>query len=244
MRPRLRPVAAEPGAKAEQETRDMIVIVVGQSKGGVGKTTVAVNLAGDIVRYGSSVAVVDADPQGGASHWSRPRQLSFPVRHHVLTTLNKLVWIRNVLKTGSDVVVVDLPAGLGPIFETAVMIADLLVVPCGPSSLDIGGAEGTIARAREVKRSDASGAPLKIVCVPMRVDSSHEEGSQIVDALSELGETVGPSLSCNVAFVRCFAAGVTVSSDQGAESAAEEVAQLSRFLLKQTKPQQNHVARS
>ena len=222
----------------------MIVIVVGQSKGGVGKTTVAVNLAGDIVRYGSSVAVIDADPQGGATHWSRPRQLRFPVRHHVLTTLNKFVWIRNVLKTGSDVVVVDLPAGLGPIFETAVMIADLLVVPCGPSSLDIGGAEGTVARAREVKRSDPSGAPLKIVCVPMRVDRSHEEGSQIVDALSELGESVGPSLSYNVAFVRCFAAGVTVSSDQGSESAAEEVAQLSRYLLRQTKPQHDHVARS
>ncbi len=222
----------------------MIVIVVGQSKGGVGKTTVAVNLAGDIVRYGGSVAVIDADPQGGASHWSRPRQLSFPVRHHVLTARNQLLWVRNVLKTGSDVVVIDLPAGLGPIFETAVMIADLLVVPCGPSSLDIGGAEGTIARAREVRRTDPSGSSLKIVCVPMRVDSSHEEGSQIFDALSELGESVGPSLSYNVAFVRCFAAGVTVSSDQGSESAAEEVAQLSRFLLKQTKPQHDRLTQS
>ena len=222
----------------------MIVIVVGQSKGGVGKTTVAVNLAGDIARYGSSVAVVDADPQGGASHWSRPRQLNFPVRQHLLTPRNQLVWVRNVLKTGTEFVVLDLPAGLGPIFETAVMIADLLVVPCGPSSLDIGGAEGTIARAREVRRSDRSGAPLKIVSVPMRVDTSHEEGSQIVDALSELGETVGPSLSYNVAYVRCFAAGVTVSSSHGSESAAEEVAQLSIFLLKQTKPRQSSPMRN
>ena len=148
------------GVEREKGRRDMIVIVVGQSKGGVGKTTLAVNLAGDIIRYGSSVSVVDADPEGGASHWSRPRQLSFPVRHQVLTATNRLIWVRNVLKSGSDVVVVDLPAGLGPIFETAIMIADLLVVPCGPSSLDIGGAEGTIARAREVRRSDPTGASL------------------------------------------------------------------------------------
>ena len=78
----------------------------------------------------------------------------------------------------------------------------------------------------------------------MRVDTSHEEGSQIFDALSELGEAVGPSLSYDVAFVRCFAAGVTVSSSQGSGSAAEEVARLSKFLLKQTKPQPKHATQA
>ena len=221
----------------------MIVIVVAQSKGGVGKTTLAVNVAGELVRYGSSVAVVDADPQGGAFHWSRPHQLGFPVRQCLMTSRNQLVWVKNVLKTGSDIVVVDLPAGLGPIFETAVIIADLIVVPCGPSSLDIGGAGGTIARAREVKRSDPSGGPLKIVTVPTRVDVAHEEGSQIIDALDELGEPVGPSLSYDVAFVRCFAAGETVTSGDWGESAKHEVGRLSLFLLRQVLPRQKQATR-
>ena len=41
----------------------MIVIAVVQGKGGVGKTTLAINLAGEIVSFGRSVGVVDADPQ-------------------------------------------------------------------------------------------------------------------------------------------------------------------------------------
>ena len=76
----------------------------------------------------------------------------------------------------------------------------------------------------------------------MRVDTSHEEGSQIFGALDELGEAVGPPLSYDVAFVRCFAAGVTVSAAQGSPSAAEEIGRLSMFLLKQTKPKQSHAA--
>ena len=47
----------------------MAVIAVIQQKGGVGKSTISANLAGELVRFGRSVAVVDLDPQHS------PRQL-------------------------------------------------------------------------------------------------------------------------------------------------------------------------
>ncbi len=214
----------------------MIVIVVAQSKGGVGKTTLAVNVAGDITRYGRTVTLVDADPQGSAHQWAEPRKLNFPVRHELLTLRNQLLWARNVLKSGSDFVVVDLPAGFGTIFETAIAIADLLVVPSGPSSLDIGAARATIAKAREIRRGDVSGPLLKVATVPTRVDMAHEEGTEIMEALLDLGEPVAPPLSYDVDFVRSFTAGTTVSAEDQGGRASEDVKKLSLFLMRQVLP--------
>lgn len=214
----------------------MIVIAVAQSKGGVGKTTLAVNVAGEITRYDRSVTLVDADPQGGASRWAEPRRLDFPVHHEVFTPRNPLLWVRNVLKSGSDFVLVDLPAGFGPAFDAAVTIADLVVVPSGPSSLDLGAARTTIAKARDVRRTDPGGPPLKFVTVPTKVDLAFEEGAEIVEALHDLGEPVATPLSYDAAFVRSFTTGTTVSTSDGGSRARGDVRKLSLFLLRQVLP--------
>jgi len=57
----------------------MTTVAVLSQKGGVGKTTLAVNLASELARDGSDVLVVDPDPQGAASRWpaiSHPPTLS------------------------------------------------------------------------------------------------------------------------------------------------------------------------
>lgn len=208
----------------------MIVISIVQQKGGVGKTTLAINLAGELRSRGSKVLVIDADPQASAATWAAPRKLGFDVRAEVLAADKLSQWIRSVLKQPVDYVVVDTPAGLGPVFDAAVDIADLIIVPSGPSSLDLNAARATLGRIAEALRRDP-GLRARIVAVPTRVERQTPEGQQITGELEGYGEMVAPALSHDVYFVRAFTQGVSVCTAAPASNAAGEIRNLTDFLL-------------
>lgn len=208
----------------------MQVIALVQRKGGVGKTTVAINLAGEIAKRGRAVTVVDADPQGSAMAWAGLRKLPFTVRHSVLDRTSLSIWIKNVLKTRADVVIVDTPGDLGPAFKATIEIADLVLMPCGPSSLDINAVRQSIAKLQEQAKAAKQRSPA-LVLVPTRVDPSTMEGQQISAELGELGQVVAPSLSNDIAFVRAFTAGEPVCLAAANSRADLETRALAEFVL-------------
>ncbi len=55
------------------------VIAIVHQKGGVGKTTVSVCLAGELARRGIPLSLIDADKTGSARSWADPGRLQFPV---------------------------------------------------------------------------------------------------------------------------------------------------------------------
>jgi len=191
------------------------IVSVVQRKGGVGKTTVAISLAGELHRRGIPVDVIDADPQRSAADWAAPGRLPFRISELPLEVGGAAAWAKQVHATQGVVTIIDTPPHEYAV-GAAVAVANVVVIPCTPSGLDLSATEQTIsaiAFARRKRDTD-----VLTLLVPSRVDPRTLEGQQIVEALTEMGEHVCKPIASRLAYVRAFSAGIlprghTISTD-------------------------------
>ncbi|MFW7269919.1 ParA family partition ATPase [Gluconacetobacter sp. Hr-1-5] len=115
----------------------MIVTFLNQ-KGGVGKTTLALHLAGQWAREGRRVTVIDADPQGSALDWSAQRARERLPRLFGVIGLARdtLHHEAPALAQGVDHVVIDGPPRVAALLRSALLAADLVLIPAQPSPFD------------------------------------------------------------------------------------------------------------
>lgn len=125
--------------------RTKIIAVVNQ-KGGCGKTTITMQLAGAIGRRGQRVLVVDADSQGSATRWAASAQdgEKFPATVAGLAAAGARLH-REVEKYVDiyDIILIDCPPGMDSLIpQSALLIADLALVPVIRSPLDLWSSSG------------------------------------------------------------------------------------------------------
>ncbi len=122
------------------------IITAANQKGGSGKTTVSMQLAGSLARRGGRVLVVDADPQGTATRWAATAEDDHPFPASVvgLSAASTKVH-REVKKFINDFqyIIIDCPpAADSPVPQSALLISDIVLVPVIPSPLDMWAAVG------------------------------------------------------------------------------------------------------
>ena len=122
------------------------IITIANQKGGCGKTTLTMQLAGALGKRGQSVLVIDADPQGTAVRWaaSAPDEHPFPARVPSLSADGRKMH-REAKKFIADYayLLIDCPPAIdSPVPQSALLISDLALVPIIPSPADLWAATG------------------------------------------------------------------------------------------------------
>lgn len=111
------------------------IVAVLNGKGGVGKTTTAVNLAA-VYAEGSRVLLIDADPQGSATWWTQRETNSLKFQVKSGTNAQKIKDLRTANQ--QDLIVVDTPPGLeSDILRKVIPVVDYLVLPTPPAPMEI-----------------------------------------------------------------------------------------------------------
>ncbi len=200
------------------------LIGLASTKGGVGKTSIALNLAATLTREGASVVVLDADPAGHAVAVGELRALPFPVIPLLLEEVEAAAvaaWTKAVRSQTADYVVIDAPGALGAAFGAVVAIVDVALIPTGASMLDIRGAAETVGIVRRHRKAGGRGRP-DILVVPSRVDRRTGAGRDVVGTLAGLTEPVAPAITLKAVVADALSAGeaVPAESPSGAEFAA------------------------
>jgi chromosome partitioning protein len=127
----------------------MIFGVLNQ-KGGVGKTTISVNLAACLARGGARVLLIDADPQGSSLDWAAARQGEplFSVVGFPRASIHKEI---GQIGHGYEHIVIDGPPRVTDLARSAIMASDVVVIPVQPSPYDIWAAEEVVKLIAEAQ---------------------------------------------------------------------------------------------
>jgi chromosome partitioning protein len=112
-----------------------MIIAVVNSKGGVGKTTIAAHTAAWLQEQGLAVAVIDADEQASSTDWLRKAAPQIPVFQQLSS--REILEGAPELARQYDAVVADGPAALCAKIAALGAVADLVVMPLQASMLDI-----------------------------------------------------------------------------------------------------------
>jgi chromosome partitioning protein len=154
-------------------------ILIANTKGGSGKTTLATNLAAYFATLGGNVVLADLDRQQSSAQWleRRPTELPLIQSHHAPSKASKVE---------ADWLITDSPAGLrDDKLAAAVKQATCVIVPIQPSAFDIGAARDfldILAEEKAIRKSKTF-----VALVGMRVNLRTHAAAKLAEVMQQTG---------------------------------------------------------
>jgi chromosome partitioning protein len=207
-----------------------MIITIGNTKGGVGKSTVACNLAVAATLNKKSVLLIDADVQASSMAFRASRETDDIKAMAINTpTLHKdLNAFKNI-----DLIIIDAGGRDSAVFRSAILAGDILVIPCLPSQVDFWAVNDVIEILREAKVYK----PIKAYFLLNQVMPNTILSKEAREAIKNFDEEVNlldTVINVRVAYKNSFGAGKSVL-EWTDPKASEEVAQLYQEIISKEK---------
>ena len=205
----------------------MIIGVLNQ-KGGVGKTTLSVNIAAALAHSGARVLLIDADPQGSSLDWSAARE-GDPI--FSVVGLPRASVHKEICQVGQwyDHIIIDGPPRVTDLARSAIMASDLVLIPVQPSPYDVWAADEVVKLIQEATVYKEN---LKSAFVVNRKIANTAIGRDVGEALAAYEMPILTStVTQRVIYAEAAAQGKAVFEIDTAGPAAAEIAALVAEIL-------------
>ena len=186
-----------------------------------------------MTEIGWRVAVLDADPQHSLAAWAAQgdgvlSRMVEKVKDGDATALRAKVRTHD---KAADLVVVDTPPGMPETTIQAAMLADLVLLPCGASPLDLFALKDSLALVLRVRAERRSKKP-RIRFVPSRVPGNTNLGRGLSESLEKMGKKVLPPIGQRISVAEAVASGLTMMEYAPHSPARAEFSELARAVDK------------
>ena len=210
----------------------MAIIAIAGRKGGVGKSTIAGNLAAEFAAMKRSVRLLDADPQHSLVAWAEQGDgILARAVEKVEGGAGRLRARARQAAKDADIVLIDTPPGAPEIAYEAALAADLMLLPCGPSPLDLFALKEVLSLGLKARAERRSKKP-RIRFVPSKVLMSTTLGRGLASSLKDMGKKVLPPIGQRIVVAEAVAAGLTVAEYAPNSAAHEEFRELAKAVDK------------
>ncbi len=199
----------------------MIISFVNQ-KGGVGKTTTAINLAASLKRRNNTLLFIDADPQGSAMQWHAvENNNAFEIVHHPEPVIKSDI---REFSRSYDYLLIDAPPAIGDITKSILSVTEIAIIPVSPSSLDIWSCKGTLDLIEEIRPENPD---IEVQLLINRKIPGTRVGREARASLDVFNTDVLQTELCQrVAYINAMTSGVSVMQYAPNCKAADEIENL------------------
>ena len=158
----------------------MIFALLNQ-KGGVGKTTLATHIAGELAMRGLHVILLDADPQGSSLDWTQRRSQQGLPRLFSTVGLARETLHQEApeLARRADHVIIDGPPRIAALARSALLAAERVLIPVQPSPYDLWASAEMVALIREAQVFRPA-LHARLRHQPARQHHHHRQGSAAI----------------------------------------------------------------
>lgn len=208
----------------------MIISILNQ-KGGVGKTTISINLAAALSLLEYRVLLIDADPQASSLDWAAKRKADA-----LFTTIgiNKAIIHKEIesFVRNYDYIIIDGPPRIYDVARSAIVASNLVLIPVQPSPYDVWAAAEVVDLINEVSVPLSEIKSIKKAFLINRRIKNTAIGRDVSESLSSYGiDILKTNIHSRITFAESASEGLSVCEVNANALAAQEINNLAKEII-------------